>query len=176
VTGAGPRRGWAAVLLATALALAGCSSGDPRSGTAAGIGAPDPPVATLAFQAPTLDGGGLDAATLAGTPLVLWFWAPWCTICRAEAPDVAGVAAEYAGRVQVIGVAGRGDVASMRKFVTDTGTGNLVHVVDQDGAVWNRFGVVSQPTFVFVDAAGNTESFAGTLAGGQLDAFVDDLL
>ena len=131
--------------------------------------------AGLGLEGRTLDGSPLDAGELAGRPAVLWFWAPWCTICRVEAPDVAEVAAEYAGQVAVIGVAGRGDAASMREFVADTGTGSFPHLVDEEGRLWNRFDVVSQPAFVFVDRSGVIETFAGSLGGDELRAIVDDL-
>jgi len=45
----------------------------------------------------------------------------------------------------------------MRAFVSETGTGAFTHVVDADGALWTRFGVVSQPAFVFVDSSGAAE-------------------
>ena len=131
--------------------------------------------AGLELEGRTLDGAPWEAGELAGRPAVLWFWAPWCTICRVEAPEVAQVAAEYAGQVAVIGVAGRGDVASMRQFVADTGTGSFPHLVDAEGRLWNRFDVVSQPAFVFVDRAGDVETFAGSLGGEDLRAIVDDL-
>jgi thiol-disulfide isomerase/thioredoxin len=38
-----------------------------------------------------LDGTSFDATTLAGADAVIWFWAPWCTICRGEAPEVAEI-------------------------------------------------------------------------------------
>ncbi|MFM9136086.1 MAG: TlpA family protein disulfide reductase, partial [bacterium] len=34
-----------------------------------------------AFSAPTLDGGFLSDADVAGRPTVMWFWAPWCGVC-----------------------------------------------------------------------------------------------
>jgi hypothetical protein len=40
--------------------------------TAAATAVPD----TLAFSAPLVGGGTLDFADYAGTPLLLWFWAP----------------------------------------------------------------------------------------------------
>ena len=180
------RRAPVALLIAL---LAACSAA-PGSGAGPAVSAPAtigrtstgdvaatpaPGASGLALEGRTLDGAPFDAGALAGRPAVLWFWAPWCTICRAEGPDVAEVAAEYAGQVEVIGVAGRGDVPSMREFVTDTGTGSFPHLVDDEGELWNRFGVVSQPAFVFVDRTGNVETFAGSLSGEDLRAFVDDL-
>lgn len=85
------------------------------------------------------------------------------------------VAQAHAGAVQVVGVAGLGDVADMRDFVADTGTGSLTHVVDGDGAVWRTFGVVSQPTFAFVSAAGEVEVFAGSLGEEALGEAVAGL-
>ena len=149
------------------------ASGSTASG-AVGAG-PAAGAAGLALAGRTLDGAAFDSSDLTGGPAVLWFWAPWCTICRTEGPDVAAVAAEYAGQVQVIGVAGHGDVPSMREFVTETGTGSFPHLVDEEGRLWSRFGVISQPAFVFVDRSGNMETFAGSLSGEDLRAFVDDL-
>lgn len=122
----------------------------------------------LDFTAPTLSGDRLDAGALAGTPVVLWFWAPWCTICRAEAPGVAAAAADLEGEVTVLGVPGRGGVEDMQRFVVETGTGTLEHVVDADGELWRRFGVVSQPSFAFVAPDGSAQVFGGALTREQL--------
>lgn len=172
------RRGGLIVLAALALGLSACSSPNgPAPAVTGGSGSVQGAAATAAldFTGTTLDGTTLDAATLAGTPVVLWFWAPWCTICRAEAPDVAEIAAEYQGRVTVLGVPGRGEVDAMQAFVSDTGVGTIIHVTDTDGTLWNRFGVVSQPAFVFVDRSGAATSFAGSLGADGLRAAVDEL-
>lgn len=115
----------------------------------------------IEFTAPVLGGGELATADLSG-PTVFVFWAPWCVVCRGEMPDVATVAAEFEGSVNVVGVAGRGAVDEMEQFVEDTGSGELTHVVDADGAIWNSFGVVSQPAFAFVDSDGEVEVVIGT--------------
>lgn len=164
------------LVAALALALSACSS-PPGPGEAA-EGAPPAAAAgdALGFSGPTLDGAELDVSTLAGGPVVLWFWAPWCTVCRAEAPDVAAVAAEFEGRVTMLGIPGRGEVDAMRAFVSDTGTGGFTHVVDADGALWTRFGVVSQPAFVFVDGSGASTSFSGSLDAEDLRSELDDLV
>ncbi len=124
----------------------------------------------LSFTAATLAGTELDVSTLAGEPVVLWFWAPWCTICRVEGPDVAAVAAELQGDVTFLGVPGRGAADDMRSFVDDTGTAALQHLVDVDGALWQRFRVVNQPSFAFVSPDGSVELFAGALGADELHA------
>lgn len=89
---------------------------------------------------------------------------------------MAAVAAEYEDRVTFLGVPGRGEVGEMREFVADTGTGALTHVVDDDGALWQRFGVVAQPAFAFVAADGSVETFGGSLDPESLRDAADELL
>jgi thiol-disulfide isomerase/thioredoxin len=170
----GPRRldrlaGAVAALVAVALLTTACATGS-SSGSPAAAPAPAAASDPLDFSATTLAGPELDVSTLAGEPVVLWFWAPWCTICRVEAPDVAAVAADLQGEVTFLGVPGRGPAADMRSFVQDTGTGSLQHLVDADGSVWQRFRVVNQPSFAFVDPDGSVELFAGALGAEQLGA------
>lgn len=155
------------------LALAGCAAtadgpGDSADGDAAGQSAPTGAARPFDFTASTVDGAVLDGADSAGRPVVLWFWAPWCTVCRVEAPEVADVAAELEGRVEFVGVAGRGPVEDMATFVDQTATGRLEHLADVDGSLWRRFGVIAQPTFVFVAPSGVTTSFACSLGADEL--------
>jgi len=120
------------------------------------------------FTAPQLDGAQFDSASIKGKDTVLWFWAPWCTVCRAEASDVVKAADEFNGTVEVIGVAGRGKVPEMKQFLTDTGTGGLKHVVDGDGTIWSQFGVAAQPAYAFIDNSGKVEVFVGALGFNAL--------
>ncbi len=172
------RRSGLIVLAALAVALSACSPAAGPSDTS-GAGSGDTAVGSgqaLAFSGTTLDGSSLDAATLAGSPVVLWFWAPWCAICRAEAPDIATVAAEFDGQVRLLGIPGRGAVDAMQAFVSETGTDAITHVVDADGSLWTRFGVISQPSFVFVDSAGGARTFSGSLGADDLRSALEDLV
>lgn len=121
--------------------------------------------AALDFEAPTVDGGMFEGASLLGQDSVLYFWAPWCTVCRAEAPALPGVADEFDGQATFYGVAGLSpDVAAMQAFVSDTGTGGLTHIADTDGSVYTGFGVASQTTFAFVNDDGTIEIVRGPLS------------
>jgi thiol-disulfide isomerase/thioredoxin len=121
-----------------------------------------------AVQGTTLDGEQIAAADLDG-PVVYWFWAPWCTVCRAEAPTVADVAERYDGQVTFIGVASRGPQDDMAAFVAETGTEGIRHIADLDGTVWAQFGVFAQPAFVFVDREGAATGWLGGLGEPLLD-------
>jgi thiol-disulfide isomerase/thioredoxin len=125
---------------------------------------------SLRFTATTVDGKPFDAATLAGKPVVLWFWAAWCPRCRAAAPHLATAQAAYAGKVHVVGVAGLGSgQAAMAKFVSDTGIGAFAHLSDDQGTVWKKFGVTTQEYFVVIDSAGNVVH-KGPLSRDELTA------
>ena len=127
--------------------------------------------AALDFTAPTGDGGTFEGASLAGQDAVVYFWAPWCTVCRREAPTLPGVATDFEGQVTFVGVAGlSSDVAAMQGFVADTGTGGLTHVADTDGAVYTGFGVASQTTYAFVDDDGTIEVVPGPISEDELRA------
>ncbi|MFP3906092.1 MAG: redoxin domain-containing protein, partial [Acidimicrobiales bacterium] len=166
-----------AALVAMVLVGAACSGGtDPTGGDGAAtvpdtVEEEEPAGETFESvfaEAATLDGEEFDGGRLADTKTVLWFWAPWCTSCRAEGPEVAEVAARHGDDVRIIGIPGRGQVDAMEQFVDDTGTGGLEHVVDEDGSIWTAFGVYGQPAFAFVDDTGQIEVFVGTL-GSALD-------
>lgn len=89
-----------------AVALAGCASSDglaERYGTGQGYVSGDgayleiPPAergAPVEFSGPTVDGGTLGSADLAGSVAVVNFWYAGCPPCRLEAPDLAALSEE----------------------------------------------------------------------------------
>ncbi len=67
----------------------------------------------------------------------------------------------------------------MAAFVERHGVGSFPHVVDPEGAsesVWARFGIVTQPAWVFVNDDGSTETLVGILGEDGLNAEIDALL
>ncbi len=167
------RTGLAVVTVAVLAGTAACGGASATPGAAssppvaAGTGAASPPAASpspaqppatvpaaLKFTAKTLDGAAFDAAALAGRPVVLWFWAPWCATCASQAWTVAEIAPKYRDTVPVIGVAGLGQQKAMRDFVTEFELAGVPQLDDRAGAVWRRFEVVEQSTFVILDRDG----------------------
>jgi thiol-disulfide isomerase/thioredoxin len=133
--------------IATALAVAALMFG---------LSAPARAVADdrLNFTGTTLSGAPFNGASLQGKPAVLWFWAPWCPFCNAEAPGVSQVAASNP-KVTFLGLAGRSDVGQMSNFVSKYGL-NFTNLNDADGSLWTRYNVPWQPAYVFYRADGSS--------------------
>jgi len=163
------------VLAATAVvgALAGCGSvaappaAAPQPAAAAqsadavqpadaaqAAGAPAVVPASLKFTGKTLDGKTFDAATMAGKPTILWFWAPWCATCASEAMSIADLREKYADQLNILGIAGMGNNKDMHEFVSDLEVGAVPHLDDEPGELWKKFGITEQSTYVILDKAG----------------------
>jgi thiol-disulfide isomerase/thioredoxin len=147
-----PRPLWLLVVALVALvALVGCG-GPADQGPAAPAPTSEGPL--FAFAATTLDGQAFDGMSLAGKPTVLWFWAPWCPVCLQQAPGVREAVAQYADRVNIVGVAGLDKTEAMPEFVRLAKVESMTHIADEAGDVWKRFEVTAQSTFVLIDASG----------------------
>lgn len=160
----------AGLLLAAVLALSGCaaSGSNPEGGARSGAGA-----VSLEFTGEDLDGAPYDGEQLADKPTVLWFWAPWCPTCRAQAGGVASLAQKYAGQVNVVGVGGLADAGDIRDFARQVE--GPIHLIDEQGEVWRHFNVTAQSTYVVLDADGVVVS-EGYLDDGALADHVAELV
>jgi thiol-disulfide isomerase/thioredoxin len=181
-------------LAAAALVLTACGTSAeepagsappvPTAATSTGVSSPDSsatasaPVADipalLKFTGTTLEGKAFDGTELAGSPVVFWFWAPWCPKCQAEGPAVAKTAKKYGDKVRFVGIAGLDKSKDqMTEFVARTGTAGLVQLDDRTGALYKHFKVTSQSSYLFVNPDGSTESATGPLDEGELTELVD---
>lgn len=129
----------------------------------------------LAFTAPLVDGGELDLATLAGQPVLLWFWAPWCPTCNREADSVREAAERWAGQAEFVGVAWQGSTDDYRRFIDDYSL-EFPHVADQTGEYFARFGVAAQPAFAIVRPDGEVQVLLGAADDTLLDSLIADAL
>ncbi|MGY4909133.1 redoxin family protein [Micromonospora aurantiaca (nom. illeg.)] len=183
----------AAVLAATLAAATACAAG-PEPGARDAAVAPAAPAAAspagpasapasaspavvpaaLLFTGKTLDGTAFDAAALAGRPVVLWFWAPWCATCASQAWTVAEIAPTYRDTVPIVGVAGLGEQKAMKSFVTEFDLGGTTQIDDRAGTLWRRFKVAEQSTFVVLDRTGRVVH-QGFLDGEALTRQVETL-
>jgi thiol-disulfide isomerase/thioredoxin len=128
-----------------------------------------PPV-DLSFTASTVTGKSFAGSTLAGKPAVLWFWAPWCPICKSQIPAFKQMVQKYQGRLTIVAVGGLDSAARIRK--ADEVLNGIPTLVDDKGDVWNRFGVTDQATYVFLGSDGQRKWIGDDLSGtlGELIA------
>ncbi|HKU44102.1 MAG TPA: protein disulfide oxidoreductase [Polyangiales bacterium] len=109
--------------------------------------------------APQLSGTDLQGEQVAladyrGKPVLVYFWATWCGVCKATQPNVDALARE----LPVLSVASQsGSAAEVSAYAREHGVASKV-VVDTRGALAKRFGVHAFPTLFVIDGAGAIRS------------------
>ena len=78
--------------------------------------------------------------------------------------------------MQIIGVAGRDEMAAMEAFVAEHGLEQVPQAADTDGEIWQALGIPAQPAWMFVDGeTGQVERVLGALSTSDLQARIDAL-
>lgn len=100
-----------------------------------------------------LDGSQFAAQQLQGKPALIYFWATWCPICRAEIGAINAVAADY----PVLSVAMQsGADAEVAAYVAEEQV--RFPVLNDPAGVWaRRYGVQGVPASFIVNGDGEIE-------------------
>ena len=136
----------------------------------------------LAREAPNFtlelfDGNTLTLSDLRGQPVVVNFWASWCSTCREEAADLENVWRDYKGRgVVFVGVnvsdAREDALGYIEEFDVTYNNGP-----DQGKKIYNTYGVTGFPETFFVNRQGIiVRKYVGPLDEQTLAAFMEELL
>lgn len=110
------------------------------------------------FLLPQLDAEPVRLSQLQGRPVIVNFWATWCSTCRAETPDLIELYERHRDdELVLLGVNLRENEGAVRDFVADFGITYPV-LFDRDGdvaAAW-RIGGPNQgvPSTYFIDGDG----------------------
>ncbi len=98
-----------------------------------------------------LDGGDFELRSRAAGPVLVYFWASWCPICRLSEGAVDAISRDW----QVVGIAMQsGGAEDVKAFMRAQGIAFPV-LVDQDGSIAARWGVTGVPTSFVVGADGS---------------------
>lgn len=132
------------LLLLAACGGAGGAPAEARTGQ---------PAPTLAGTA--LDGSTIDLAAYRGRPVIVNFWASWCTPCRAEFPLFAERLASLgpSDGLVILGVLYKDEPALAQRFLDDVAAA-WPTVTDSDGSIAAAYRVVAPPQTYFIDKEG----------------------
>ena len=81
---------------------------------------------------------------------------------------------QFAGKINIIGVAWNGSDKSMQEFVTKHQL-TFVNIKDNDGLVFAQFDVAYQPAWVFIRQDGTSETNLGAMDEVTLAAMLEKL-
>lgn len=106
------------------------------------------------FMVENQEGDYFELKEFRGKPVVVMFWATWCSICKAEMPEVKTYWDGNKSSFTLIGVA-----------LENNGTTNLMNYIEDNNLEWNNaadlsrnissmYKVPGTPTFVVIDAEG----------------------
>ncbi|MGH9664546.1 MAG: TlpA family protein disulfide reductase, partial [Bryobacteraceae bacterium] len=148
-------------------------------------GKPAPPLDISVYLGPKPS----PLAALRGRPVLLFFWAHWCGDCRAEAPLLARIKSEYAGRLVIMGptqrygyIGGGGEVPPTLELkyidrIRHEFYSRLLEVpVPVSEENFKRYGSSTTPTLVLIDRRGIVRLYhPGNLSYEALRADIDAL-
>ena len=125
------------------------------------------------FTLETVDGETVSLSDYRGQPIVLNFWATWCTPCREEMPLLQETYEAHADAgLVVLGVNVRETPEAVERFLEEVGVDFPV-VLDPDSAVVNRYLVTSLPLTFFIDREGRLRTL---VVGGMSKKVLDEHL
>ena len=120
------------------------------------------PGVVVGKRAPSFDLRGIDGrrvrlAELRGRPVLLNFWASWCTECKKEHPYLMAAHERWRSRVKFVGVVFKDTPRNIERFLLDRGESprrSYPNLMDPGSRVAIDFGVYGVPETFFVGRRG----------------------
>lgn len=140
-----------------------------REALAVGDLAPD-------FRFRFADGATGQLRELRGQPVVINFWATWCTPCVDELPAFEQVYQEAEGRLAILAVNRNELPAAIARFAPSVDV-SFPLIADPVGVIGDRYMVQSLPTTYFITSDGHIHArHVGALNAEQLREQLEELM
>jgi thiol-disulfide isomerase/thioredoxin len=115
-----------------------------------------------AISSVDLNGSEVSLEDYRGKPLLLYFWASWCPVCRFEHGAITAIAEDY----QVLGIALQsGSPLDVISHMQEHEASYRV-INDPDGALGSLYGIRGVPTMFLLDAEGNIKTALSGFTSG----------
>lgn len=164
----------AALIVLLIVRLAAANSASSASPGASLIGHPAPN-----FTLTVWNGGTprtIDLASLKGRPVLVNFYASWCTDCGEEQPILRAESQKYASSVVFLGVAFQDKQSDSLGFLHQYGI-TYPSGPDVAGTAATDYGVTGVPETILIDRNGNVaHHFYGAVDAASLDKALQPLL
>jgi len=145
------------VILTLVLLVTGCSAGSeppdresptaPVEGIQVGNQAPD-------FQLQNLDGQTVSLGNLQGKPVLINFWATWCSPCVSEMPYIQEIYEEWADKGLVVVAINLGESSSKAEEFMQSYNLSFTVLLDTKKDVAQKYSIQYIPTTFFIDKDG----------------------
>lgn len=167
--------------------LTGCGGGEVRGG-ALSLPGPVPEGATFPEAdsslppAPEVSLNLLDGTPFTGSeiweerPVVLFFFASWCTACAGLQPGLVELAQRYQDRVVFVGIAGEDKEEALATYLEEHEVPYPV-AIDERLTVWRSYGVREPPHPVVVSRGGRVvKGWPGGVSIETIEEILKDLM
>ncbi|MDH5473829.1 MAG: protein disulfide oxidoreductase [Gammaproteobacteria bacterium] len=105
------------------------------------------------IQGYLLDNQNIELDQHLGEPVLVYFWASWCPVCKMTGGSIDSIAKDY----QVITIASwSGDAAAVREYLQDNRL-TMPVLVDNEGRWAKQYGIKGVPTSFVIDRAGEIQ-------------------
>jgi len=133
-------------IVTTGLLIIGCTAGSEPTATV-GKAAPD-------FELQNLDGQSISLSDLKGKPVLVNFWATWCTPCVSEMPYIQEIHEDWSDRGLMVLAINMGESSSKVEQFLQKHNLSLPVLLDTKQVVARRYGIRAIPTTFFIDKDG----------------------
>lgn len=104
-----------------------------------------------AFSATSIEGKSFNLSDYRGQPVLIYFWATWCPVCKMVRGTVEGLSEDY----PLITVASWSDDAAEVENYFDNLQLRQTTINDSRATLAGLYGVTGVPSFFILDAKGN---------------------
>lgn len=87
-------------------------------------------------------------------PMLFWFWAPHCPVCRREAPLLEQLSQKHSDKIKIVGIGTFDDLAYAERFVDNANT-TFTMLWSSASESWRHYNVNNNSYMWFLDAQGN---------------------